>query len=131
VRHWMHQAMVRMDGEKMSKSLGNLVFVSDLRKAWDPRAIRLAVLAHHYRSGWEWTDAAMPEAADRLARWEAAGAGPGPGPGPGRHGGLDEVRAALDDDLDTPAAVRAVDAAASAGHGVSAAAALLGVRLGG
>ena len=43
VRHWMHQAMVRMDGEKMSKSLGNLVFVSDLRKTWDARAIRLGV----------------------------------------------------------------------------------------
>ncbi|MGH9178012.1 MAG: cysteine--tRNA ligase, partial [Acidimicrobiales bacterium] len=49
VRHWLHQAMVRMDGEKMSKSLGNLVFVSDLRKEWDPRAIRLAVAANHYR----------------------------------------------------------------------------------
>ena len=55
VRHWMHQAMVRMDGEKMSKSLGNLVFVSELRKLWDPRAIRLGVIAHHYRDPWEWT----------------------------------------------------------------------------
>ena len=49
VRHWMHQAMVHMDGEKMSKSLGNLVFVSDLRKEYDPRAIRLGIVAHHYR----------------------------------------------------------------------------------
>jgi hypothetical protein len=60
VRHWMHQAMVRMDGEKMSKSLGNLVFVSELRKEWDPRAIRLATLAHHYRTPWEWHDEVMP-----------------------------------------------------------------------
>src|SRR3954451_15968164 len=54
VRHWMHQAMVRMDGTKMSKSLGNLVFVSDLLKEWDPAVIRLAVLNHHYRTPWEW-----------------------------------------------------------------------------
>ena len=119
VRHWMHQAMVRMDGEKMSKSLGNLVFVSELRKAWDTRAIRLAIVANHYRTSWEWTDDVMPAAAERLARWEAAGEG---------DGGLAEVRAALDDDLDTPAAVRALDAAALAGQGVSAGAGLLGVR---
>jgi len=118
VRHWLHQAMVRMDGEKMSKSLGNLVFVSDLRKAWDPRAIRLACLAHHYRYEWEWKDGLMDEAAERLARWDAAGEG---------SFGLDEVRAALDDDLDTPRAVEIVDHVAGAGKGVSAAAALLGV----
>jgi L-cysteine:1D-myo-inositol 2-amino-2-deoxy-alpha-D-glucopyranoside ligase len=121
VRHWLHQAMVRMDGEKMSKSLGNLVFVSDLRKTWDPRAIRLVVLAHHYRAGWEWTGALMDDAADRLARWQSVGEG---------DGALDEVRAALDDDLDTPAALRAIDESAAAGKGVSTSAALLGVRLG-
>ena len=50
VRHWMHQAMVRMDGEKMSKSLGNLVFVdATCCKEWDPRAIRLVIIEHHYR----------------------------------------------------------------------------------
>jgi L-cysteine:1D-myo-inositol 2-amino-2-deoxy-alpha-D-glucopyranoside ligase len=120
VRHWMHQAMVRMDGEKMSKSLGNLVFVSDLRKVWDPRVIRLAVLGHHYRSGWEWSEALMAEAADRLAAWDAASEG---------DAGLAEVRAALDDDLDTPAALRVIDEAVAAGRGISAAAALLGVTL--
>jgi L-cysteine:1D-myo-inositol 2-amino-2-deoxy-alpha-D-glucopyranoside ligase len=120
VRHWMHQAMVRMDGEKMSKSLGNLVFVSDLRKEWDTRAIRLAVLAHHYRTPWEWDDDVMPTAAARLEAWQAAGDGDGP---------LDEVRARLDDDLDTPGAVAAIDEAAAGGQGVSRAAALLGVRL--
>ena len=62
VRHWMHQAMVRMDGEKMSKSLGNLVFVHDLAKDWDSRAIRLAVVAHHYRDSWEWNDTLLPRA---------------------------------------------------------------------
>lgn len=120
VRHWMHQAMVRMDGEKMSKSLGNLVFVSELRKEWDTRAIRLAAVANHYRTPWEWHDGIMAEAAARLDAWAAAGQG---------DGALEDVRAALDDDLDTPAAVAAIDAAAASGQGVSAAAALLGVDL--
>jgi L-cysteine:1D-myo-inositol 2-amino-2-deoxy-alpha-D-glucopyranoside ligase len=119
VRHWMHQAMVRMDGEKMSKSLGNLVFVSDLRKEWDTRAIRLAVVAHHYRTPWEWDETIMPTAAQRLEAWIAAGEG---------DAALDEVRERLDDDLDTPGAVAAIDAAVAAGAGVSRAAALLGVK---
>ena len=95
----MHQAMVRMDGEKMSKSLGNLVFVSELRKAWDSRAIRLAVLAHHYRHEWDWDDDVMPDATHRLKRWQAAAGGEGAGTG---QPVLEAVRAALDDDLDTP-----------------------------
>jgi L-cysteine:1D-myo-inositol 2-amino-2-deoxy-alpha-D-glucopyranoside ligase len=118
VRHWMHQAMVRMDGAKMSKSLGNLVFVSELRKIWDTRAIRLAIVAHHYRTEWEWNDDLMPTAATRLERWLAAGAGAG---------AVEEVRAALDSDLDTPSAVEAIDQAAARGDGVSEAAMLLGV----
>jgi L-cysteine:1D-myo-inositol 2-amino-2-deoxy-alpha-D-glucopyranoside ligase len=134
VRHWMHQAMVRMDGEKMSKSLGNLVFVSDLRKTWDTRAIRLAVLAHHYRHPWDWTDDLMPDAAARLAAWQEAARSPASPDGAGNPadpGGavLDAVRAALDDDLDTPSAVAAVDAAAARGDDVWQAAALLGVDL--
>ena len=118
VRHWMHQAMVRMDGEKMSKSLGNLVFVSDLSERWDPRAIRLACIGHHYRDSWEWDDSLMPAATERLSSWVAAGAG---------SAALDEVRTALDEDLDTPGAVAALDAAAASGLGVSEGAALLGV----
>jgi L-cysteine:1D-myo-inositol 2-amino-2-deoxy-alpha-D-glucopyranoside ligase len=120
VRHWMHQAMVRMDGEKMSKSLGNLVFVSELRKDWEPMAIRLVLVENHYRHAWEWDDTRLPRAAERLEAWRAAGTG---------GGALDAVRAALDDDLDTPTAVAAIDAAAAAGEGVSEAAQLLGVSL--
>jgi L-cysteine:1D-myo-inositol 2-amino-2-deoxy-alpha-D-glucopyranoside ligase len=104
----------------MSKSLGNLVFVSELRKEWDPMAIRLVLVEEHYRTGWEWDDTRLPRAAERLERWRAAGPG---------SGGIDAVRAALDDDLDTPTAVAAVDAAAAAGEGVGEAAALLGVSL--
>ncbi len=121
VRHWMHQAMVRKDGEKMSKSLGNLVFVSDLRKEYDTRAIRLGIVAQHYRIAWEWNDDIMPTAAARLERWLTAGSG---------DGALDQVRVALDDDLDTPGAVAAIDAAADRGLGIDQAAALLGIDLG-
>jgi L-cysteine:1D-myo-inositol 2-amino-2-deoxy-alpha-D-glucopyranoside ligase len=121
VRHWVHQAMVRMDGEKMSKSLGNLVFVHRLRESWDPMAIRLAIVAHHYRDSWEWTEDVLPEADERLKAWLGAGDG---------SAAVDEVRAALDDDLDTPSAIEAVDRAAARGAGVSEAANLLGVTFG-
>ena len=94
VRHWMHQAMVRMDGEKMSKSLGNLVFVSELRKEWEPMAIRLVLVENHYRTGWEWDD--TPPAAGRRAPRALAGGRRG------RRRASTRSRAALDDDLDTP-----------------------------
>jgi len=112
--------MVYMDGQKMSKSLGNLVFVDALRKEWDPRAIRLAIIEHHYRREWEWDDSLMPRNAERLTRWCDAGKG---------EAALDDARAALDDDLDTPGALAAIDAAAAAGHGIGDAAALLGVDI--
>jgi L-cysteine:1D-myo-inositol 2-amino-2-deoxy-alpha-D-glucopyranoside ligase len=118
VRHWMHVGMVELEGTKMSKSLGNLIFVSDLLKEWDAAAIRVAIIGHHYRSNWEWFDHLMPAAADRVERWRAAGPG---------DSALDEVRAALDDDLDTPRAMAAIDEAAASGQGVSEAAGLLGV----
>jgi L-cysteine:1D-myo-inositol 2-amino-2-deoxy-alpha-D-glucopyranoside ligase len=119
VRHWMHVGMVCLDGEKMSKSLGNLVFVGELLKEWDPAAVRLAILGHHYRHAWHWDDEQMPAAAARLEAWRAAGEG---------HAALEAVRAALDDDLDTPGAVAAIDEAVAAGKGISVAAGLLGVR---
>jgi L-cysteine:1D-myo-inositol 2-amino-2-deoxy-alpha-D-glucopyranoside ligase len=124
VRHWMHTAMIHKDGAKMSKSLGNLVFVDKLRETWDPRAIRLAIVEHHYRTPWEWDDDIMPRAAARLDRWLA-----GAGPGGERGRALRKVRAALDDDLDTPAAVAAIDAAVQRGEGVREASGLLGVDL--
>ena len=124
VRHWMHQAMVRMDGAKMSKSLGNLVFVSDLLKEHDPRAVRLAIVAHHYRDSWEWDDSTMSAAAERLEAWQSSPPGRAAGPA----AVLDRVRASLDVVLDTPSAVAVIDEAAAAG-GIGPAAALLGVRL--
>jgi L-cysteine:1D-myo-inositol 2-amino-2-deoxy-alpha-D-glucopyranoside ligase len=120
VRHWMHVGLVRLDGTKMSKSLGNLVFVSDLLKDWEPAVIRLAIIGQHYRSAWDWEGRLLSEAADRLEAWRSAGRG---------EAALDAVRAALDDDLDTAAAIAAIDQAAAAGSGVSSAAALLGITL--
>ncbi|MFN2503944.1 MAG: cysteine--tRNA ligase [Acidimicrobiales bacterium] len=122
VRHWLHAPMVRLDGVKMSKSLGNLVFVSELLKEWDPIAVRLAILDHHYRHPWDWHDGLLPAATERLDRWRAAGE-------KGPEAGLDEVRTALDDDLDLPRAIAAVDRAVAAGQAVGSAAALLGVSI--
>jgi L-cysteine:1D-myo-inositol 2-amino-2-deoxy-alpha-D-glucopyranoside ligase len=128
VRHWMHQAMVLAHGEKMSKSRGNLVFVSDLLSEVEPAAVRLLLLAQHYRTPWELTPPLLVEAAARLGRWRRAVADEGAGAGDGSV--LAEVRAALDDDLDTPRALAALDAAAASRTGaVGPAAALLGVDL--
>jgi L-cysteine:1D-myo-inositol 2-amino-2-deoxy-alpha-D-glucopyranoside ligase len=122
VRHWMHVGMVGLGGEKMSKSLGNLVFVHKLlEQGHDPAALRLALLAQNYRLGWEWEDQMLEGAEDRLTRWRAAGLG---------EAGLEAVRARLDDDLDTLGAIAVIDDEAGSGHGVGEAAKLLGVRLG-
>jgi L-cysteine:1D-myo-inositol 2-amino-2-deoxy-alpha-D-glucopyranoside ligase len=85
-RHYVHAGMVGLDGEKMSKSRGNLVFVSRLLEAGtDPMAVRLAILAHHYHEDWDWTDAGLARAAQRLGHWRAAlaaASGPGSPPPP-------------------------------------------------
>jgi L-cysteine:1D-myo-inositol 2-amino-2-deoxy-alpha-D-glucopyranoside ligase len=110
-RHWMHSAMVSYEGEKMSKSLGNLVFVGDLLKSADPRAIRLALMRHHYRSGFAWYDTDLDEAVALLHRLLAAAERPdGPDPAPFAQ----RVRDAIDHDLDTPRALEALDDLASA-----------------
>ena len=135
-RCYAHAGMVRLDGEKMSKSLGNLVFVSRLvADGVDPMAVRLAIVAHHYRSDWDWTAAGLAAAQDRLARWRAAvhraasgagAAGAEPGSGairedvlatesvPSAESVLAAVRERIADDLDTPGALATVDRWASA-----------------
>jgi L-cysteine:1D-myo-inositol 2-amino-2-deoxy-alpha-D-glucopyranoside ligase len=70
-RHWLHVGLVRLEGTKMSKSLGNLVFVGDLLKEWEPMVIRLALLAHHYRSEWDWDEGELTVAQNRLDGWRA------------------------------------------------------------
>lgn len=104
---YSHAGMVAYDGEKMSKSLGNLVFVSALRNSdIDPMAIRLSLLRHHYRTDWEWTDDQLWTAVDDVADWRRAlalGAGAPAVPV------VEEILAALADDLDAPRATAAVD----------------------
>jgi L-cysteine:1D-myo-inositol 2-amino-2-deoxy-alpha-D-glucopyranoside ligase len=110
-RHWMHAGMVGLDGEKMSKSLGNLVFVEDLLDKCEPAVVRLALLSHHYREDWEWRDDEIDVAADRLESWRGA-ASPAGGPDDSESSLIDSVRDRLDDDLDTPSAVALMDEAA-------------------
>ena len=124
VKHWMHVAMVSMDGHKMSKSRGNLVFVDKLRTQHDPMAIRLGLIEHHYRTEWEWDDGLMARNEVRLSNWKSAAQ---VGSSHGDSGLLVEVRSALDNDLDTPTAVALVDVAASKGLAVGDSARLLGV----
>ena len=139
-RHYAHAGMVGLDGEKMSKSKGNLVLVSRLRAAGeDPAAIRLAILAHHYRSDWSWTDEGFTAAKADLAAWRKALDHAPEGSGQAL---LAEMREALAADLNAPAAVAAVSrwarsandggAAASSADGAlvkDAVDALLGIRL--
>ncbi len=121
-RRYAHAGMVRLDGEKMSKSRGNLVFVSKLLAAGaDPMAVRLAIISHHYRPDWDWTAESLSAASSRLATWRAAVADAAPAreadSGAG-HRVLAAMRERLADDLDAPGAIAVVDewaAAASAG----------------
>jgi L-cysteine:1D-myo-inositol 2-amino-2-deoxy-alpha-D-glucopyranoside ligase len=105
-KHYAHAGMVGLDGEKMSKSKGNLVLVSKLRAAGeDPAAIRLAILAHHYRSDWSWTEEGFEAAKADLAAWRQALAF---APAGSASALIAEMRAALAGDLNAPAALAAV-----------------------
>lgn len=106
-----HAAMVSYEGEKMSKSLGNLVFVSALRnEGVDPRVIRLAILAHHYRVDWNYDDAVLSVASDRLVRWQSGVNAPvGDGDDADSAQFVASLREVLAEDLDTPAALKIVD----------------------
>ncbi len=136
-----HTSLVSYRGAKMSKSLGNLVFVSQLTAdGVDPAAIRLALLANHYRTQWEWTDALLGEAQTRLALWTSAFGSQAVGSK--AQGGnlfradalLTDIRSALSRDMDAPAALHEIDAAAVTGIddpllARNAIDALLGVKL--
>jgi L-cysteine:1D-myo-inositol 2-amino-2-deoxy-alpha-D-glucopyranoside ligase len=138
-QHYVHAGMIGLDGEKMSKSKGNLVFVSRLRgDGVDPMAVRLALMAQHYRLDREWTDDLLKTGEDRLSLWRSAARAPA---GPDGRELVATLRAALANDLDTTLALSIVDdyadAALAGGEAdpagptlmATAADALLGVRL--
>ncbi len=103
--HYVHAGMIGLNGEKMSKSRGNLVFVSRLRAdGVDPMAVRLALISEHYRADRAWTDDLLKAAEVRLGKWRAAAGMPA-----GPSGLLDGVRHHLASDLDTPTALALID----------------------
>ena len=104
---FVHSGMVALDGEKMSKSKGNLELVSRLRLAGaDPMAIRLALINHHYRDDWEWTADQLDRAVERLELWRLAAGRELTAPVAPL---VDTVRALLRANLDTPGAIHAID----------------------
>ena len=107
VHIWSHAAMVWMDGAKMSKSLGNMVFVRDLLQRYSADTLRIYLLQHHYREVWEWSPAALEAAASLSQRLARAARDPD-------RDARDAFAAALEDDLDTPRALRALESAAGA-----------------
>jgi L-cysteine:1D-myo-inositol 2-amino-2-deoxy-alpha-D-glucopyranoside ligase len=138
-RHFVHSAMVAWQGQKMSKSRGNLVFVSVLRRSGvDPNAIRLALMSHHYRADWAWTDHGLEGAALRLQNWRSAVDSE---VGPPAEPIVRRIREAIANDLRTPEALDAIDdwvRAQQSGEGSDptapdlirrAADALLGIRI--
>ncbi|HKV86345.1 MAG TPA: cysteine--tRNA ligase [Ktedonobacterales bacterium] len=144
VQIWMHCGMTRLDGEKMSKSLGNLTLVRNLLPNYTPDAVRLLLLSHHYRESWEYTEGEMRASqalADRLAaaaRSGCDGAGAGEDDAASRQSRLEFI-AALEDDFHTETAVgvlaRLADRAQTETAGTAATAlcelaAVVGLRLG-
>ncbi|MGN8048697.1 cysteine--1-D-myo-inosityl 2-amino-2-deoxy-alpha-D-glucopyranoside ligase [Curtobacterium sp. 22159] len=132
---FVHTGMIAYQGEKISKSLGNLVTVRGLLDdGADPRAIRLALLSHKYSDDWEWFDTELTSATTRLATWDAWASGADAGHVDDADDVIARVRARVADDLDTPGAVAAVDTAIAGGTAVTPALvdlidALLGIRL--
>jgi len=133
---FVHTGMIAYQGEKISKSLGNLVTVRGLLDdGADPRAIRLALLSHKYSDDWEWFDTELTSATTRLATWDAWASGSDAGHADDAAEVIARVRARVADDLDTPGAVAAVDTAIAGGTAVTPdlvdlVDALLGIRVG-
>jgi L-cysteine:1D-myo-inositol 2-amino-2-deoxy-alpha-D-glucopyranoside ligase len=139
-RHWVHVAMVQLDGVKMSKSLGNLVFIGDLPA---PReAARLLLAAHHYRTTWSYVEEELHAATARYSAWNDASNGDATLDPDEATATEREFFARLDDDLDTPGALRVIDELVArrslipaagrvpAGALVARLAGILGVKLG-
>ena len=127
-RIWVHVGMLRYQGAKMSKSLRNLVLVQDLRQRYDADSIRVLLLRHHYREPWEYVEEQLIDADGWTQRLREAAAKIGAADGAGQ--AVPAVRAALEDDLDTPRALQLFEELVAAGDpGWRTAADLLGLRL--
>ncbi|HVH65665.1 MAG TPA: class I tRNA ligase family protein, partial [Candidatus Acidoferrum sp.] len=125
-RIWAHVGMVRYQGAKMSKSLRNLVLVQDVRQRFDADSIRVLLLRHHYREPWEYTEDQLTDA-DEWTRQLRQAAGTIRGRGDPE---APAVRAALEDDLDTPRALELLRQSIEGGHASwRPAADMLGLRL--
>ncbi|WP_448855737.1 cysteine--1-D-myo-inosityl 2-amino-2-deoxy-alpha-D-glucopyranoside ligase [Corynebacterium camporealensis] len=113
---YVHTGMIGLDGTKMSKSLGNLVFVHKLvEQGEDPSAIRLGIFAGHYRAERDWSDEVLDKAKQQLAAWTEAVENPGDMAHAEQV--VDKLRASLANDVDTPAALAAVDEWAAGDRG--------------
>lgn len=113
VRHWLHVAMVSYQGEKMSKSIGNLVMVRDLLKIWSPNALRLYLAGYHYRTPWSYEAARLGQSAAMAAKWQEAWSLRLPRRASEAQNGAETAfRTRMEDDLDAPGAIRVLDALA-------------------
>ncbi|MEO6796476.1 MAG: cysteine--tRNA ligase [Candidatus Dormibacter sp.] len=126
-RTWMHVGMLRYEGEKMSKSLRNLVLVRELLPRFDADSIRVTLLRHHYRESWEYSEAALRSAARWVADLRRAASSATGAAGTG----LSRIRGAMEDDLDTPRALDILEESVRAGDaGWQTGAEILGLQLG-
>jgi L-cysteine:1D-myo-inositol 2-amino-2-deoxy-alpha-D-glucopyranoside ligase len=112
VRYWFHVAMVRLDGEKMSKSLGNMLFVRDLLTDYSADAIRIFLLSHHYRREWAADNyhEELRDAEAMMGRWrQTLGLPPTENEAVNLNQYRAEFEAAMNDDFNTPQAIRVLD----------------------
>jgi L-cysteine:1D-myo-inositol 2-amino-2-deoxy-alpha-D-glucopyranoside ligase len=107
VKYWLHTGAVRYQGEKMSKSLGNLVMVSDLLKKYSPDVIRYLLLSHHYREPWEFTEEHLTNAEEDIQAIQEA-LKKQPTENNEVTMTTDEFISALDDDMNTPEALQII-----------------------
>ena len=110
-RYWLHNGFLDMDGEKMSKSLGNVKLIHDLLEDWPGEVLRFALLSGHYRAPLDWTRDLLEQAKATLGRiygalrrvWDAEGGS-----------AMDSsILKALSDDLNTPIALAELSRLAS------------------
>jgi len=113
---WMHIGMVRYQGEKMSKSLGNLIMVSDLLKTYSPNTIRYLLLSHHYREPWEYHEEEIKEIQKAMVGIETKLKTAKSKRKEQANDLINEFSETLSDDLNTPKALRILNQAVQSGN---------------